>query len=183
MGPLSGGHVATQSGLRGHLGTQNRSIFFIFYSFGNRCRRYRNGLQMVQKARKLHFGVILTPFLLALVGSACCFRSFSAHNTHKSGHFGQKKRLSKGPFAAFKCWQRAFLVTKMHFAPSHKNSIYLTPVTQTFFPLPRVGCRSVRIWGGTRIREAGVDVMLVGILGELESKTLPPSLNYPPHAP
>ena len=47
------------------------------------------------------------------------FGDFMTHNTDKSIQNGpnlDQKRLSKVLFAARKCWQSAFLVTKMHFA-------------------------------------------------------------------
>ena len=53
---------------------------FIFYSFGNRCRRDRNGLQAVQNApphlKNYHFRVILTQHCMSVVGSPCSFRGF-----------------------------------------------------------------------------------------------------------
>ena len=109
----SGRYVATQSRLRWVPGDPKSVGFFIFYSVGNRYKRDRNGPQMAQKAPKPHFGVILTHFGMGLVG---------AINTDKSSQNGPNlgpNRVFKVPFAACKCWQRAFLVTKMHFALGH----------------------------------------------------------------
>ena len=55
------------------------------------------------------------------------FGGFYDPNTDKSIQNGpnlDQKWLSKVLFAVRKCWQRAFLVTKMHFAPSHKNALF-----------------------------------------------------------
>ena len=64
----SGRYVATQSRLIWVPGDPKSAEIFIFYSFGNRYKRDRNGPQMVQKAPKPHFWVILTHFGMALVG-------------------------------------------------------------------------------------------------------------------
>ena len=86
----------------------------------------------------------------------------SRRRCHVSGDFVKRPRWHPGRQL---CWQ--YIVT----SPGSLTRL---------FPLPRVGRHSKRIWGGTRIREAGDDVMLVGIFAYLRSKTLPPSLNYPP---
>ena len=94
--------------------------FFVFYSFGNRYRRDRNGLQMVQNAPKPHFWVILTHRCMSWVCSPCSFRAFWSHTTAKSVQNVTQfrpKRLSKVLFAARKCRQSAFLVSFANLSP------------------------------------------------------------------
>ena len=49
----------------------------------------------------------------------------------KAAKMGQN-RVFKVPFAACKCWQRAFLVTKMHFALGNTKIEFTLPVAPTF---------------------------------------------------
>ena len=95
---------------------------------------------MVQNPSKSHFGVILTHFSLGSVGSHCSFRGFSdpkpaksvlGHNglwvtTGQNGPYLCQIRLSKVSSAARKCWQRAFLGTKMPFASLCHGLFYLS---------------------------------------------------------
>ena len=72
----------------------------------------RNDLRWVLDASETHYRVILMHFCLVLVGSPYSFGAKSGQNGLNLDQNG----LSKVPAAAGKCWQSAFLVTKMRFA-------------------------------------------------------------------
>ena len=66
-----------------------------------------------KKAPKSHFWVTLTHFGMALVGLLGIIIRIKAP---QMGPIWAQIGFSKCLFASCKCWQRAFLVTKMHFA-------------------------------------------------------------------
>ena len=118
---------------------------FIFYSFGNRYKRDRNGPQMVQKAPKPHFWVILTHFGMALVGllgiiirikapqigpiwaqigfSKCLLRHVNAGK----GHFWSQKctlPLVTQKWSLPYLWHRLFFFVVLGWAEAFQRSAY-----------------------------------------------------------
>ena len=83
----------------------------------------RNDLRWVLDASDTHYRVILMHFCPVLVGSPYSFGAKSGQNGLNLDQNG----LSKVPSAAGKCWQSAFLVTKMRFASPFQHCFILMP--------------------------------------------------------
>ena len=90
----------------------------------------RNDLRWVLDASETHYQVILMHFCLVLEGSPYSFWAKSAQN----GLNLDQNVLSKVPSAAGKCWQSAFLVTKMRFASLRQHYFILVPGWAGGFP-------------------------------------------------